>query len=213
MAFGSDAAHWCYTQAKLVPSKCETAIFLDLRPSCQTEADVIKHQKVTFLAALEKRKGLTDLLDAWRLADLDQDGWALHVAGSGPLTATVIGAATADSSIHYLGELDRAQIHALLAESAIVVLPSQPERGWKEQIGLSIVEGLAHGCQIVASSDTGLAKWLAEHGHTVLPPGFTTDDLARALRMACSRLMSSAVIRSSLPSNDGRMSAEKWMYQ
>jgi glycosyltransferase involved in cell wall biosynthesis len=177
------------------------------------EIDVIKDRKIAFVAALEKRKGLAALLDAWALAGLAQNGWTLHIAGSGPLLATVNKAAMADSSIHYLGNLDRGRVHALLAKSAILVLPSRPEGRWREQIGLSIVEGLAHGCQIVASSDTGLAEWLAARDHAVLPSGFTTDDLADALRMASSKPMDPAIIRSSLPSNDGRASAERWMYR
>jgi glycosyltransferase involved in cell wall biosynthesis len=213
IAFGSDAAYRCYREARLLPSKCATAIFLNLLPPCFNEANATKHKKITFLAALEQRKGLPVLLEAWRSAGLAGDGWTLHVAGSGPLSDIVMGASRADASIHYLGDLDRAQVHVLLAESRIVVLPSHPEGRWKEQIGLAIIEGLAHGCQIVTSSDTGLADWLAANGHTVLSSGFALQDLVRALRAACSEPMDPAVIRLSLPQNDGRTSAENWMYR
>jgi glycosyltransferase involved in cell wall biosynthesis len=213
IAFGSNASHHCYNQARLLESKCETAIFPDLRPPCSMEIDVIKSRKIAFVAALEPRKGLGALLDAWKLTGLGKNDWTLHIAGSGPLQAAVIKATKGDPSIHYLGPLDRVQVHKLLAESMMVVLPSQPEGRWKEQIGLSIIEGLAHGCQIIASPDTGLADWLAKRGHAILPSGFTVHDLASALRMSSSKLMDPAIIRSSLPSNDGRASAEKWMHR
>lgn len=213
VAFGSDAAHRCYCEVKILSSKCATAIFSNLLPPCPKETDVTKRQIIAFVAALEERKGLRTLLNAWRLANLADWGWMLHIAGSGPLGATVLDAASTDSSIHYLGELDRGQVHRLFAESSIVVLPSHPEGRWTEQIGLSIVEGLAHGCHVVTSSDTGLADWLIKRGHTVLPSGFAPDDLGRALRLTCSKLVDPAAIRSSLPSNDGRTTAEKWMYQ
>jgi glycosyltransferase involved in cell wall biosynthesis len=213
IAFGSDAAHRCYMEAKLLPTSCATAIFLDLLPPCFAEANTPKQQKITFLAALEQRKGLPALLEAWKSAGLADDGWTLQIAGSGPLRATIIDAIKADASIHYLGELDRGQVHALLAESRIVVLPSQPEGRWKEQIGLAIIEGLAHGCHVVTSSDTGLADWLATNGHTILPSGFTAQGLAQALRLACSETTNPTLIQSSLPRSDGRESAEKWMYQ
>jgi glycosyltransferase involved in cell wall biosynthesis len=94
-----------------------------------------------------------------------------------------------------------------------VVLPSRREGRWREQIGLSIVEGLAHGCHVIATPDTGLAGWLSRHGHDVLPEDFTVADLVGAMRQAADTRLSPAMVQESLPAVDGRISAEDWMYQ
>jgi glycosyltransferase involved in cell wall biosynthesis len=92
-------------------------------------------------------------------------------------------------------------------------LPSRREGRWREQIGLSIVEGLAHGCHIVATPDTGLSEWLRLHGHDVLPNEFTVADLTAALRDAARNQLDPAAVRASLPPLDCRVRAENWMRQ
>jgi hypothetical protein len=41
-------------------------------------------------------------------------------------------------------------------------------RGWREQLGLPILEGLSHGSRIVTASETGLAPDLSRDGHFVI---------------------------------------------
>jgi glycosyltransferase involved in cell wall biosynthesis len=61
-------------------------------------------------------------------------------------------------------------------------MPSVRLRGWREQIGLPLVEGLAHGCRVVTTTETGLAEDLRGHPLvTLTTPGDATA-LAEALR-------------------------------
>lgn len=211
-AFGSDDARRCYKEAMILPQRCAAAVFADVLAPCMEEVDVGKRRLFAFVAALEERKGITPLLEAWALAGLADLGWELHIAGAGPLGPRVAEVAAHDPSVRFCGSIDRAEVHSLLAEATVVVLPSRPDGRWKEQIGLPIVEGLAHGCRVVATPDTGLAQRLAADGHVVLPPQFTVENLAQALRTACADGPTPAAIRASLPAVAGRIAGEDWMY-
>jgi glycosyltransferase involved in cell wall biosynthesis len=102
-------------------------------------------------------------------------------------------------------------VHEVLRQSAVLVLLSQPIGGWREQIGLPILEGLSHGCEVVATSETGVADWLAARGHAVVPPGagpeVVADRLDEALRRAPTRRGS----LSDLPRTDQRLAADRWL--
>lgn len=97
------------------------------------------------------------------------------------------------------------------------MLPSQPRDLWREQVGLPIVEALAHGCRIVTSSETGLAAWLRENGHPVLAPDAPADAWAAAVATTLTgdaQAESDATrILSALPAEDGRLAADHWLFQ
>ena len=211
IAFASTAAHECYRASQTLPARATVALFEDLPEARPEPASRDRTPRVAFVGALEPRKGVPDLLAAWRESHLASLGWELALAGSGPLAEHVAQAAELDHSIAALGPLDRAQVRKLLADTAVVVLASRREGRWREQIGLSIVEGLAHGCHIVATPDTGLADWLRRKGHTVLPEGFSTADLGRALHETATKRLTPETVWNSLPPIGGRLAAEDWM--
>jgi glycosyltransferase involved in cell wall biosynthesis len=213
VAFASESARECYAAARVLPTRCSTATFEELQEVCARDRGQRKEKQMSFVGALERRKGLPDLLAAWQEADLAAAGWQLTVAGSGPLANDVARAAAADPSIVPLGLITRREVHKVMARTAVVVLPSRREGRWREQIGFSIVEGLAHGCHVVATPDTGLSGWLSRHGHDVLPEDFTVADLVYALRRAANTRLSPEMVEESLPPIDGRMAAEDWMYK
>jgi glycosyltransferase involved in cell wall biosynthesis len=212
IAFASMAAKRCYMSARVLPVQCTSAIFEDLPEPCTCYHGQPKAQQITFIGALEARKGLPDLLAAWRETGLGAAGWKLAIAGSGPLAQDVILASAADSTILSLGQIGRREVHEVMAGTAVVVLPSRREGRWREQIGMSIVEGLAHGCHVVATPDTGLSGWLRRHGHSVLPEDFTVADLGATLTRAADNPLSPAMVQKSLPPVWGRIAAEDWMY-
>lgn len=213
VAFGSESARECYTAARVLPIRCTTATFEELPTVCVCDRGQPKMKQISFVGALERRKGLLDLLAAWQKADLAAAGWQLKVAGSGPLADDLAEAASVDPSIVALGPISRCEVHQVMARTAVVVLPSRREGRWREQIGLSIVEGLAHGCHVIATPDTGLSGWLSRQGHDVLPENFTVADLVFRLRRAADIRLSPEMVHKSLPTLDGRMAAEDWMCQ
>jgi glycosyltransferase involved in cell wall biosynthesis len=210
VALASAAANDCYLELRLLPKKGRTALFDDLPQECRSES-ARKVRRVTFMGALEPRKGVPDLLRAWTKSGLGADGWELALAGAGPLADEVARAAEGDPSVTALGMIDRGEMHELMASTSVVVLPSRRDGRWREQIGLPIVEGLAHGCHVVATPDTGLSEWLRRHGHHVLPDQFTVADLATALCDATRNPLDPSAVRAALPAQDCRIRAENWM--
>jgi glycosyltransferase involved in cell wall biosynthesis len=213
VALGSPAAGDCYAALRLLIGHSEVARFEGLIAAWEGEAEEPKSRRVTFVGVLERRKGLPDLLAAWTVSGLGRRGWQLMVAGSGPLAGALAQTVESDRSIIPLGMIDRREMRTLMASTSVVVLPSRREGRWREQIGLPIVEGLAHGCRVVATGDSGLSPWLRRNGHRVLPPEFTVDELAAALCAAAEDRLAPHDIQKSLPLIDGRTEAENWMYR
>ena len=99
-----------------------------------------------------------------------------------------------------------------MRRSSALALPSQPTPIWREQVGLPIVEGLAHGCTIVTTTESGLAAWLAAHGHSVIAPGSGAKPLADALVAALQSERGPEAVTADLPAIDGRLAADAWMF-
>jgi glycosyltransferase involved in cell wall biosynthesis len=135
---------------------------------------------VLFLGTPGERKGFSVLTAAWERSDAAARGWRLVVAdptgGDGRSLPDGVGVTTPT----------RAEVHELLRRSAVVAMPSVRRRGWREQIGLPLVEGLAHGCRVVTTTETGLADDLRDHPQvTLTTPGDVTslaEGLLRAMQ-------------------------------
>jgi glycosyltransferase involved in cell wall biosynthesis len=166
---------------------------------------------VVFVGSLEIRKGVPLLLEAWPLVKLGQPDARLVIVGKGLLQASVDAFSQGRSDVELVVDPPRADIHRLLRRARVVVLLSQAVDGWREQVGLPIVEGLAHGCRIVSTADTGLSCWLASNGHYVVP-----DSSLPAVASAMGGSLSGTIgepanLLSRLPAEDGRRAAERWL--
>ena len=132
---------------------------------------------VLFLGAPSERKGFDVLLAAWEAAGGSDRGWRLVVAdpndGADP---------PLPPGVSVRRNLSRSAVHELLRRSAAVAMPSVRLRRWREQIGLPLVEGLAHGCRVVTTAETGLADDLREHPLVTLTTAGDPRSLAEGLR-------------------------------
>lgn len=134
---------------------------------------------VLFLGTPSERKGFPVLLEAWEMVDGAARGWRLVVAdpsGSGPDELP--------AGVSIVAEPARSEVHELLRAGAVVAMPSVRRPGWREQIGLPLVEGLAHGCRVVTSTETGLAGDLHDHPAVELTAPGDPTSLAAGLRRA-----------------------------
>jgi glycosyltransferase involved in cell wall biosynthesis len=145
---------------------------------------VPKRQTVLFAAEMARRKGFDTLLDAWPTVRAEHPGWHLRCLGDGPLRALAQEMATQDPEGVSVGVTPpRREVVQAFAEASVLVLDSRSVPGWREQIGLPALEGMAHGCRVVISSESGLAERAREFGHVVIAPS-DTEALVSGLRTA-----------------------------
>ena len=210
IAYGTAAARDLY--ASLLPAKpSDSAHLIWALPAPAASASASKKPaSVLFLGAFSDRKGFTLLTQAWPAVHAGEPAAALQLIGKGALQPLAEEFAAGEDSVNCTIDPPRDQIRAALAESQVLVLPSQPSPTWREQVGLPIVEGLSFGCTVVTTTETGLAAWLREHGHQVVPAGADSTVLAEAILAALRAPLSD--VASTLPSEDGRLAADAWMF-
>jgi glycosyltransferase involved in cell wall biosynthesis len=166
---------------------------------------------VVFLGALGARKGVPQLMAAWPEVARRRPGTRLALRGAGPLAAEVAAWTHTVPGAGLVEGASRQEVHALLRRADVLVLLSQPTPTWREQVGLPLVEALAHGCAVVTTSESGLAPWLAAHGHRVLSPAAAPEEVADAVLAALSEARPRASVLADLPAEDGRLAAERWL--
>lgn len=169
-------------------------------------------RSLVFLGDLSERKGFPQLLDAWPDVRARVPGARLSILGRGAGEPAAVALAAADEAVTVTIDPPRETIFAALGASKVLVLPSQRTPRWREQVGLPIVEGLSLGCAIVTTTETGIADWLAAHGHGVVAPR-DADALRDAIVAALEGARSPADIAAQLPSVDGRAAAEAWLFE
>jgi glycosyltransferase involved in cell wall biosynthesis len=210
IVFGTDAARETYGAALPEPEPKAVSAVIPALPApctCAAEADHAAGS-VVFLGAFVPRKGLPNILTAWPHVRAVVPDARLTLIGKGALEDRARQAAAEDPTIDLIIDPARGEIHRQLRHARVLTLPSQPTADWREQVGLPIVEALAHGCQIVTTTQTGLATWLAEHGHDVVAPGCTPQELADAVVHA----LRAVPAPGELPALDGRLAADAWLF-
>lgn len=166
--------------------------------------------QLVFVGSLSARKGVHRIMAAWDLLREDQAGATLRILGKGALEHEVVVWAADRPEVAVEIDPPRATVHRVLRESGALVVLSR-HSPFREQVGLPILEGLSHGCEIVTTSETGLAPWLTEHGHGVVPldagPPHVAQEIEAAFRRAARRTGS----LPDLPAVDQRIVADRWM--
>lgn len=165
-----------------------------------------------FLGELSGRKGLDRILAAWPRVRREVKGSVLLVVGAGPLESDVVERAKVDDSIQFFGLAHREDVREILSKAQVVVMPSRASPGWREQVGLPLLEGWAHGCELVTTADTGIAESLRTNGHQVLPQDYSDRQLSDAMIAASRSDRNASDIQSQLPETDGRAMAEQWLH-
>lgn len=165
--------------------------------------------RVLFLGAVTARKGVKELMRAWD--EVNGRGASLHLSilGDGDLANEVAMWAKRVENVEFRRSPSREDIHAELRAARVVVLLSKSEKYWREQIGLPLLEGLAHGCRIVTTSQTGIADWLTDHGHFVVDNASNPALVADAIQTAAAAGVWST---DELPDVNGRAAAAAVMH-
>lgn len=219
LAFGTPGAEAAYAPVMqrftgessllpALPTACETCP----EPSDGPRDGPVRHD-VVFLGAFDDRKGLRQLLEAWPGVVTAFPDARLRILGKGALQGLAEGSALTQDEVSVTLDPSRPEIHKALREAKVLVLMSQPSPTWREQVGLPIVEGLSHGCEIVTTTETGIASWLSAHGHGVLDATCTSpQQLAAAVTRALESSRTPRQVLADLPPVDGRLAADRWMF-
>ena len=151
--------------------------------------------RLLFVGRLAEKKGVAVLLRALAAGELG-DGWSLDLIGDGPLRPGLEQAPRGlGRRVRFLGTMDRAGVAAAMAECDVFVLPSVPApSGDRDGLPVVLLEAMAAGCAIVASSLPGIDAVLVD-GHTglLVPPGDSP-----ALAAALSKLLRDGELRAKL---------------
>lgn len=215
LAFGTAGARAMYTA--YVGARClrrRSQLFEALPSPCTCPGDdggTRRPEQVLFVGSFLERKGIAETMDAWEALHRRRPSATLLLIGAGRLLPEVEAWATDRAEVRLEVDPPRARVHEALRESAVLILLSQPHGHWREQVGLPIVEALGHGCEVVTTSETGLATWLSAHGHAVLAPDATPEVVAAAVDEALVRAGTRRGSLEDLPDLDQRIAADHWM--
>jgi glycosyltransferase involved in cell wall biosynthesis len=214
VVFGSPSAQVAYDSMRSF--KVAEAIMLTelpARPEDLVENHLAAHSAL-FVGALEFRKGVEPLLRAWESVEMSLPDATITIVGSGPLEADVrqwAGAKPERRSL--LGQVTHSDLDVHYKNADVLIAPSVRDGRWREQIGLQLREALTAGLTVVASDETGLAGWLAEHGHQVVDSTHLAELLPTAVQAALVAPLDRRSVRLSLPRIDQRVAADQWLHR
>ena len=137
---------------------------------------------VLYVGQFEERKGLRDLLDAFRA--VDAPGARLALVGNGSMEDEIRGLASRDERVEVLGYVPQEELPARLAESRCLVLPSITTDRQREPWGLVVNEAMHAGLPVVTTTAVGAAAGgLVEDGENgFVVPEREPSALSAALR-------------------------------
>lgn len=217
VAFGSDGARRAYEhmgRLRLPNTRVFTELPARTLSSDEEETPRVHDQDALFVGGLEYRKGISILLDAWTKVEAELPMATITIIGSGPLRPDVEDwVRRRPERRRYLGQVPHEELASFYEAADVLIAPSVRDGRWREQIGLQLREALAAGVTIVASDETGLADWLREHGHTVVPTADLGESLGTRVVTTMGQLLPRAAVRESLPTVDGRSAADSWLHE
>lgn len=183
--------------------------FLELPAPCSC-GPLDNKSTILFVGEFSDRKGIKQLMRLWDNLECDTDV-NLVLIGQGPQLDLVSKWSSTRDCVKLIVNPPRDVIHIELRRAIGLALLSQSVPRWREQIGLPIMEGLAHGCEIISTDQTGYAEWLEINGHIVTEEKIDYTDLADRVREMISNSRDPQEIIKTLPSTSSRQSFDKWM--
>ena len=132
---------------------------------------------IFFCGRHEQRKGLAVLIDAFDRLDVDAEVW---IASSGPDTAALTKRTANDDRIRWLGRISDEEKFARLRAASVFCAPSLGG----ESFGVVLIEAMAAGTTVVASSLDGYQNVATHEEDSLLSPAGDVDALAAQLRRA-----------------------------
>jgi glycosyltransferase involved in cell wall biosynthesis len=154
-----------------------------------------------YVGAIEPRKNLETLLDAWRLLRPDlREAFELVIAG--PMAwASQSTRERINAEATYLGYVPEADLPGLIAGAAVFVYPSL-----YEGFGFPVAQAMAAGAPVITSNTSCLPEITGDAAALVDPRS------AREIAEALARLLESETLRAKL-SERGRQRAQNYRWE
>jgi 1,4-alpha-glucan branching enzyme len=134
---------------------------------------------ILYIGQLNRRKGLTHLIDAMGILRGKRENAHLLLVGSGPEEETLrsrVRKTDLEDRVHFIDAVDHSRVLALMDAASLFVLPSL-----EEAFGIVLVEAMSQGLPIVASDVQGIPSIIQnEVNGYLVPPG---DERALAERI------------------------------
>lgn len=164
------------SEARTVPFGVDAELFT------ATEAPPVS--RVTFVGALRVEKGIRELVNAFALVQARLPTAELVIVGDGPERLWVEETARRcglGDALRVVGAVAHERVPALLAESAVICLPSHGE-----PYGMAVLEAMAAGRAVVAV-DAGGPRFLVDpvRGGRLVPPGDAAALGAALIELLC----------------------------
>lgn len=203
----SESLGRAHEQAGIVPQQLRivsSGIDLDAMPPVPVRRPSASDGVVRFAlaASLAEHKGIHDLIEATALLHGDpalRGRWSLKVAGMGQLQGELeaaIASGRLGEDVDCLGRLERADVHALMAESDVVILTSR----WSENEPVVLLEGAAVGAALIATDVGGCPE--------MIHPGRSGDLVPPRDPAALAGAMAAYVRAPALAALHGRWNAD-----
>lgn len=161
-----------------------------------------------FIGRLSPEKGVSQLLDAWKL--LERTDVRLLIAGEGPERPSLEAKAARLNlrNVEFIGFVNPAQQPALWARTAFSVAPST----WLEPFGMVVLEAWANARPVIASNHGSFPE-LIEHNRTgLLAKPHDTSSLAAQLAQMFDRPQEAAAMgQAGLKVLRTRFTREVWL--
>jgi glycosyltransferase involved in cell wall biosynthesis len=159
-----------------------------------------EHGLVTMVATLSSSKDHKTLIQAFKRVVASYPGARLYLAGDGMLRADLeqlVASLGLSSAVTFLGALGRDEVIRLLRSAEIFVLSTKGEG-----CPLAILEAMASGVSIVATTAPGVIDVIENGANGLLVPPWDPD----ALAMSIIALLKNPELRNRLATN-----ARRWV--
>jgi glycosyltransferase involved in cell wall biosynthesis len=134
-------------------------------------------KRFLYVGRIDRRKGISELMQAWKAVCSQLPEWDLHLMGCGPLRESL----PALPRLTVCDFLQPGELAPAYRESRFLVLPSHEDH-W----GLVVHEAALSGCGLVLSKNVGARFDLATDRNARLCPPRSAAGLARALVQAAA---------------------------
>ncbi|MEO2036021.1 MAG: glycosyltransferase, partial [Planctomycetaceae bacterium] len=137
--------------------------------------EMAKCKQVVFMSRLHAKKGVQELVDAWRT--VQPRDWELILAGPDEDNFLATLSLLPTESISYVGEVEGQQKWDLLGKASLFVLPS-----YSENFGVVVAEALMAGTPVITTHGTPWESLCRHRCGWWIP--MTSDTLSETLRQA-----------------------------